>query len=825
MSRGFQRLLTSRPGKLFASLLLALAVAGGAFAYFTSHGTGTASATVGTLNAPTNVQATATPGSGTVPVTWTASTSGGGAVAPQGYYVTRTNTNTSTTSAACGSSSTSLVTGTSCNDTSVPDGTYTYTVIAKYHTWMAPSSPSSSVTVINDNAPPTTALSLVSPAHAFMTGSGPYTLYYKSDTSGSFRIADQVTDNGTGPASANFPGVSAAGWSGHTTSELVTSGSGSAPTITYTSSSSSLFQWNGSASNPSAATVTAKDVAGNATNDTVNFVPDTTAPTSGALTVASTAATSGGATATNNTGSFNINSITDYTDGGSGIASSTLSVQSATYSSSDGISAGTCGSFGAATTITSRATPIAETEPTGCYLYTLTGIDKVGNTASISVTVKVDKTGPSTPNVNVSNATGSTFISGSIVYINPQSSKSGGFTASATSTDGDSGIQKITFPTLTGFSSGGGDKTTSPFTATYAWSGAVGASGAQTVTAVNNVNLNTSKTSAFTVTPDTSAPTGGAFGANGTPATSGGSSSFLTSGTTLAINSRTDYNADTGSGLASSVMTIQSASLSNNSCGTFGSSTTISGTTPQTVASGNCYLLTLTGTDNVGNTATVSTTVKVDTSAPTTPTLAFSGLSSNAFFSNSFNTLYFRPASGGAFTVTASSTDPETGIKTGNAGYSFSPLSAITSRLAPKTPASGGLHLRQQRPLSQDLHRPCSSTNNAGISSAERELQPCSLGHAPRRPGRAERQRRGSHEWRELDQSSPAPINAYDQRSRTDYTEAQSATASGLATIVRLDRSSPQPDLRNLRPVGSGRTRLPRDPGQRHVRSRADPLG
>ena len=279
-------------------------------------------------------------------------------------------------------------------------------------------------------------------------------------------------------------------------------------------------------------------------------------------------------------------------------------MQSATYSSSDGISAGTCGSFGAATTITSRATPIAETEPTGCYLYTLTGIDKVGNTASISVTVKVDKTGPSTPNVNVSNATGSTFISGSIVYINPQSSKSGGFTASATSTDGDSGIQKITFPTLTGFSSGGGDKTTSPFTATYAWSGAVGASGAQTVTAVNNVNLNTSKTSAFTVTPDTSAPTGGAFGANGTPATSGGSSSFLTSGTTLAINSRTDYNADTGSGLASSVMTIQSASLSNNSCGTFGSSTTISGTTPQTVASGNCYLLTLTGTDNVGNTAT-----------------------------------------------------------------------------------------------------------------------------------------------------------------------------------------------------------------------------
>ena len=39
----------------------------------------------------------------------------------------------------------------------------------------------------------------------------------------------------------------------------------------------------------------------------------------------------------------------------------------------------------------------------------------------------------------------------------------------------------------------------------------------------------------------------------------------------------------------------------------------------QTVARGNCYLLTLTGTDNVGNAATVSTTVKVDTTAPSAP--------------------------------------------------------------------------------------------------------------------------------------------------------------------------------------------------------------
>ena len=93
-------------------------------------------------------------------------------------------------------------------------------------------------------------------------------------------------------------------------------------------------------------------------------------------------------------------------------------------------------------------------------------------------------------------------------------------------------------------------------------------------------------------------PSGGAFSANGTAATGGGSSSYLTAGTTLLINSR--RYTDSGSGIASSTLTIQSASLAGNSCSSFGTPSTISGTTSQTVASGNCYLLTLTGTDNVG---------------------------------------------------------------------------------------------------------------------------------------------------------------------------------------------------------------------------------
>src|SRR5262249_20789459 len=153
-------------------------------------------------------------------------------------------------------------------------------------------------------------------------------------------------------------------------------------------------------------------------------------------------------------GSYTISAISDYTDSGSGLASSVLTRQSATLSSSDGIADGTCGSYGSPTTISSRATPIAQnlTRPT-CYLYTLTGTDNGGTTASISTTVKVDPTGPSAPSLSLSAATGNTYISGSTVYINAQAGKSGSFQASAASTDSDSGIQKLNFPTLTGFRS------------------------------------------------------------------------------------------------------------------------------------------------------------------------------------------------------------------------------------------------------------------------------------------------------------------------------------------------------------------------------------
>ena len=155
------------------------------------------------------------------------------------------------------------------------------------------------------------------------------------------------------------------------------------------------------------------------------------------------------------------------------------------------------------------------------------------------------------------------------------------------------------------------------------------------VTAQNNAGL-TGSGLTFTAQDDTNAPTGGAFTANSQAASFAGTSSYLTSGTTLTINSRTDFSeaqSSTESGLANSTLTIQSAPLTGNSCGTYGSQTTITGTTSQTVASGNCYLLILRVADNVGNNASsISTTVKVDTTAPSAPTgFTFSGFTNSYY--------------------------------------------------------------------------------------------------------------------------------------------------------------------------------------------------
>ncbi|HEX7298603.1 MAG TPA: Ig-like domain-containing protein, partial [Solirubrobacteraceae bacterium] len=187
------------------ALVACLVLGGAAFAYFHGLGSGTASASVGTLGAPSNATATVPSGNGTVAVSWNASPAVNG-VSPQGYYLLRHQTGGGTV-AACGTSATSLTTATSCNDSSVPNGSYTYTVIAKKHSFTA-STTSNEVTVINDTVPPTVTVNQkagqADPANALpilytVTFSEPVTGFDASDlTRGGTSTGGTVAVTGSG---------------------------------------------------------------------------------------------------------------------------------------------------------------------------------------------------------------------------------------------------------------------------------------------------------------------------------------------------------------------------------------------------------------------------------------------------------------------------------------------------------------------------------------------------------------------------------------------------------------------------------------------------
>src|SRR5205807_711452 len=157
----------------------------------------------------------------------------------------------------------------------------------------------------------------------------------------------------------------------------------------------------------------------------------------------------------------------------------------------------------------------------------------------------------------------------------------------------------------------------------YSWSaGADAPNAAERTASSSDAAGNLSAGTALSFAPDSQAPTGGALVVNGTAAAAAGGSTSSSASSSFSIGSRTDYQetqSSSQSGLRSSTLTIQSAPLAKNVCGAPGSGgayaspTVIAGAVNPATAGGYCYLYTLTGLDNVGNAASVSTTVKVDT--------------------------------------------------------------------------------------------------------------------------------------------------------------------------------------------------------------------
>jgi hypothetical protein len=635
-----------------AGVLLGLLVACGyalvAGAFWTSTGSGTATASVTTLGAPSGVTASAS--LATVTVGFSGATAPAGATL-SGYYVTRHTG--ATTSTACGTvaatPSTHLApSATSCVDTSVPNGTHTYRVTAVFRTWTAVSAPSAAVVVAADSTPPTQALTVTGGANTHRVAN---TLYYRGTIAGSFGLTSSLTDSGSGPASVTFPAVTASGWT-HP-AQTVAPGTGTNPTKSFVSST---YAWTAGAASPGSHTVTGADHAGNTVGTTLDVLADVTAPTGGSLLIDGVAATASGDFTQESRFAGWSGTRTNFTaDTGSGVASSVLTREFA---------AGTaCTSYGTPTVVTGNVNETG-TLAEGCYRYTLTGTDNVGNTSSLVLVVTTfnDTTGPT----QTFTASGNAYVAGTTLYY--RSAQAGSFTLTSAATDYVSGPASVRFRAIstTGWThndetitAGVGSHPTVEYTSSpYSWSAnptnPTNTNGRRPVATDHDGNAGAVVTLNFTI--DNSAPTGGALAANGTTATGGGNTSNSATGTFT--GTRTHYTTDTGSGVDTSVLTREVASWNGSACGTYAEPTTVAGTPSESNASTGCYRYVLTGTDRVGNVSSLTTVVRV-TNGSLTQAVTVLGGGGSAVKNGS--TVFFDPTVSGSLALRSILTDTASG--------------------------------------------------------------------------------------------------------------------------------------------------------------------
>jgi hypothetical protein len=501
---------------------------------------------------------------------------------------------------------------------------------------------------VDTSKPSAPSLTFSGLSNAFDNGSG--IVFYRGGAAGSFTVAAASTDDQSGIASTSFPALGS-GWSesGDAYSFAAGAADPSEPNNVHTTNGAGLD------SDDTSFTVTADSAA-----------PTTTAQCDGAACAAGWYATSPVLVtlAAGDGAGAGVSAIRYTTDG------SDPTVFSSTYS--------TPLSIGSTTQVKFRAW------------------DNVGNLEAVgTVDVKVDATPPSAPALTLSESSPSSFVSGTTLYYNPSGSHSGSFSVDATTSDGESGLQKVSFPALAGMT-GGGEQTSGPYGDTYAWTASSSATGSHDVTATNNAGL--SESTGFTVTPDTTAPSGGSVGYP----------DGWNTGGTIAIT--TADGTDGGSGLdaSSTVLERESATVANGSCDSFdGTWTPVS--SPDTPGAG-CYHYRYRISDNVGNERiyTSSNTAMVDTSAPAAPSLAFSGFTNSSFDGS---TVWFRAGSAGGFTVTPSSSDAQSGI----GSYAYPALGSGWSNTGGDYSFTGSAG---EPGSGQNVH----AVNGAGASSPDTEF-------------------------------------------------------------------------------------------------------
>jgi hypothetical protein len=458
------------------------------------------------------------------------------------------------------------------------------------------------------------------------------TVWYRGVAAGSFTLTNGVSDALSGPASSATAALtgSTSGWS-HAPS--VVSAPAGGPYV------SAPFSWAAGSSSSPGETVTGRDVADNTATASLTFTDDSAGPTGGSVSVSGLVGT--GTTYSTST-SLSV-AFAAGSDAGAGLASSgfVLNRASATLTSSDGISDGTCGSFGAYAQVggSDPSSPVSDVVPAAgtCYRYQYIVVDRLGNTTTYtSGDVKVDTSAPTTPTNGVITpvaGTGFQFVSGSQVFYNP--AQAGSFTVDSSATDGQSGIARMTFPSMTGFTGGGAETTAqsgTTYRTTYAWSnpGGAGESGAQSISATNNATLTTTKSNAFNVTRDGTAPT-----------TTDNAPAAYTNSNVVVTLSPSDNGG--GSGVASTYYTTDGSSPTPSSS----SGTSVSLTTD------GIYPIKYFSVDRVGNQESVKTStnsVRIDKTSPTAPSVVPTG----ATFTSGGGTVYIR----NGVVLTELATDP-----------------------------------------------------------------------------------------------------------------------------------------------------------------------
>ena len=450
-------------------------------------------------------------------------------------------------------------------DSTVADGRcyrYRYSIADRAGNRSAVSKPSG-VAMVDTTPPSPPALSLSeNGVHTFVAGR---TVFIRPGAAGRFAVEADSVDDGSGVAAIEFPAL---------TREGVPVRRAAAPyEVVYT--------WSNPPITAGAKVVVSCDRAGNTASAWFTVTADADPPTGMSATLAGGPWFAAAVPLR----------VEEGSDAGSGVNRGSARVERQAAS----LQAGACGSFtGAWEPVSSQAGADAGVQDGTCYRYRVSVSDNVGNWSSspASGEARIDTTAPSPPQLTLTASAPSAHVSRATVFYRPGAE--GALTVEATTTDAESGIEQVLFPTLAG--AGGGIDDTAPYAADYTWTQALTAAGPHTVTARNRAGLVSD--GIFAMTADADPPTGMSVTLLGGPTYPG-----------AAVPFRIDEGSDAGSGVDRRSVTVErdSAPMTPAGCGLYTGVWTpldFPGTADTTVVAGNCYRYRVSASDNVGNWAT-----------------------------------------------------------------------------------------------------------------------------------------------------------------------------------------------------------------------------